>query len=109
MSSLGNSSKDRQQLVDAIVKIFVSDWSKRLSKFENAVQMSFEFSLRTLNAGFCQTVSFMHAKVKRLLPKQNYIWELKNFFELYCIFNISYITGQKGNTETSEFSKCFRK
>ena len=54
--SLGNPSKDRQEFVDAIILISALDWSKRLSDFENVVQVLFEFSLRTSNdARFCQT------------------------------------------------------
>ena len=40
--SLGNPSKDRQQLVDAIVLILAPDWSNRLSNFENFVETQFE-------------------------------------------------------------------
>ena len=58
LSSLGNLSKDRQRFVDAIVSISAPDWPRRLSNFENFVEMPFDFGLRTSNdARFCQTVS----------------------------------------------------
>ena len=46
--SLGNPSKDRQRFVDAVVLISAPDWSVKLSKFENLLEMPFEFGLRML-------------------------------------------------------------
>ena len=40
--SLGNPSKDRQRFVDAFVLILAFDWSVRLSKIENVVEMQIE-------------------------------------------------------------------
>ena len=49
-------------VVDAIVLISTSDWSKRLSDFENVVQTPFKFGIWTLNdTRFCQTDVLMTA------------------------------------------------
>ena len=48
LSSLWNSSKDRQRFVDAVVLISTPDWSVKLSNFENLLETPLEFGLRML-------------------------------------------------------------
>ena len=53
-----------QRFVDIIVLVFVLDWSKRLSNFENVVQTPFQLDPRTSNGGrFCQTVYDFQGKI----------------------------------------------
>ena len=55
LSSLGNPSKDCQRFVDAFVLIFASDWSNRLSIFENVIEIQFELTFkRKLLLGFAR-------------------------------------------------------
>ena len=54
--SLGNPRKDRQGFIDAGFLISASDWSVKLSNFENVADTPFEFGLQMSNdARFCQT------------------------------------------------------
>ena len=81
---LGNSGKDRQRFVDAVVLISAPDWSVKLSNFENLLETPFEFGLRML--GFAKLCNGNQALGCDFVTSLLYYNTYSSYFEIYMTF-----------------------